>query len=33
MRKILFALITIFTLSISCQAMEKNVTKYYENTY
>lgn len=33
MRKILFALITIFTLSISCQAMEKNVTKYYETTY
>ena len=33
MKKILFALIAIFTLSINCQAMERNVTKYYETTY
>ena len=33
MRKILFALIAIFTLSINCHAMERNVTKYYETTY
>ncbi len=33
MKRILFALIAIFTMCINCQAMEKNVTKYYETTY
>ena len=33
MKKIVFALITIFTFIINCQAMERNVTKHYEITY
>ena len=33
MKRILFALIAIFTMCINCRAMEKSVTKYYETTY
>lgn len=33
MKRILFALIAIFTMCINCHAMEKSVTKYYETTY